>query len=114
MDATAHESLAQKYQIQGFPTLKIFGADKSRPIDYQGQRTAEAIVTEGMKLANQLVRERKLGKNKGGSKDGKSDKKKSKAPKSAVVELNDANFNALVMGSNDLWMVEFYAPWFVI
>ena len=30
---------------------------------------------------------------------------------SAVVELTDANFNALVMESTDHWLVEFYAPW---
>lgn len=54
VDATQHESLAQKYQIQGFPTLKIFGVDKRSPSDYQGQRTADAIIAETMKLTNQL------------------------------------------------------------
>jgi protein disulfide-isomerase A6 len=28
-----------------------------------------------------------------------------------VVILTDANFDELVMHSNDLWLVEFYAPW---
>jgi protein disulfide-isomerase A6 len=45
VDATAAQSLASKYQIQGFPTIKIFGADKKSPTDYQGERTADAIVT---------------------------------------------------------------------
>ena len=30
---------------------------------------------------------------------------------SAVVDLTEANFNALVMESTDHWIVEFYAPW---
>lgn len=28
-----------------------------------------------------------------------------------VVELTDANFEKLVFGSKDLWLVEFFAPW---
>lgn len=56
VDATAHESLAQKYQIQGFPTIKVFGADKKKPVDYQGQRTADGIVAEAMTQTNQLGR----------------------------------------------------------
>jgi protein disulfide-isomerase A6 len=29
----------------------------------------------------------------------------------AVIELNQANFDDLVMRSKDIWIVEFYAPW---
>jgi thioredoxin-like negative regulator of GroEL len=32
---------------------------------------------------------------------------------SAVVDLTEANFNALVMESTDHWIVDFYAPWYV-
>ena len=28
-----------------------------------------------------------------------------------VVELTEANFNREVVQSQDLWLVEFYAPW---
>lgn len=28
-----------------------------------------------------------------------------------VVELTEANFKTRVLQSNDLWFVEFYAPW---
>ena len=116
VDATVHESLAQKYQVQGFPTLKIFGADKKAPIDYQGQRTADGIISETMKATNQLIKDRKAGKAKssgGGSSSGGEKKAKPKAQKkgSDVVELTEANFNALVMESNDHWLVEFFAPW---
>ena len=30
---------------------------------------------------------------------------------SKVVELTDSNFEELVLGSDDLWLVEFFAPW---
>mmetsp|Transcript_27363 Transcript_27363/g.45896 ORF Transcript_27363/g.45896 Transcript_27363/m.45896 type:complete len:439 (+) Transcript_27363:55-1371(+) len=113
VDATQHESLAQKYQIQGFPTIKVFGADKKSPTDYQGQRTTDAIVTEAMKQASNLVKSRKNGGSKSSkSKSGGSkDKAKSGGSKKDVIELTDINFNALVMESNDPWIVEFYAPW---
>jgi len=35
VDATVHQKVAQKYGIQGFPTIKVFGADKRSPTDYQ-------------------------------------------------------------------------------
>lgn len=122
VDATAHESLAQKYQIQGFPTIKVFGADKRSPVDYQGARTADGIISQAMKSANQLVKDRKAGKssksssNSGGESAGaageKKPKKKSEKKKSAMQELDEASFNALVLDSNDHWLVEFYAPWY--
>lgn len=30
-----------------------------------------------------------------------------------VIELTDSNFNEKVLQSNELWMVEFFAPWYV-
>jgi protein disulfide-isomerase A6 len=46
VDATANERLAQRFGIQGFPTIKFFGPfkdNKAAPIDYQFERKAEAI-----------------------------------------------------------------------
>lgn len=28
-----------------------------------------------------------------------------------VIELTDGNFEDLVLNSNDMWLVEFFAPW---
>jgi len=36
VDADAHKQLAGQYGIKGFPTIKIFGANKNQPEDYQG------------------------------------------------------------------------------
>lgn len=115
VDATTSESLAQKYQIQGFPTLKVFGADKKAPVDYQGQRTADGIISEAMKAANQLVKDRKKGKSSSSSSSSGSkssgSKGGSKSSGSAVVTLTEDNFKELVLDSGDHWLVEFYAPW---
>uniref|UniRef100_A0A0A9CPU1 PDIL2-3 n=1 Tax=Arundo donax TaxID=35708 RepID=A0A0A9CPU1_ARUDO len=32
-----------KYNVQGFPTILVFGADKESPVPYQGARVASAI-----------------------------------------------------------------------
>lgn len=112
VDATVAQSLGQKYQVQGYPTIKVFGEDKKSPTDYQGQRTADGIVSEAMKLTNKLVKDRKAGKSKGkSSSTGSKPKAKKSKGGSDVVTLTDANFNKLVMDSPDHWLVEFYAPW---
>jgi protein disulfide isomerase len=42
LDATAHKKSAEKNQIQGFPTIKLF--INGNPMDYNGDRTAEAVI----------------------------------------------------------------------
>lgn len=42
VDATVEKELAEKYQIQGFPALKLFV--NGEPIEYNGERTEEAIL----------------------------------------------------------------------
>lgn len=116
VDATEspNANLAQKYGVQGYPTLKLFGSDKKKPKDYEGPRTGDAIVTECMKATNQLVKDRKAGKTSSNNPGQKPPPKASSGGKkggSSVIELNEMNFNALVMESTDHWLVEFYAPW---
>ncbi|ORY49995.1 thioredoxin-domain-containing protein [Rhizoclosmatium globosum] len=43
-DAESNKPLCGQYQVQGFPTLKVFGKNKKSPQDYQGERKAKAIV----------------------------------------------------------------------
>lgn len=119
VDGTAPggEDLMKKYSVQGFPTIKFFGANKRSPKDYEGARTGDAMISEVVKQVGRMVKERTKGGNGKGSSSSSSGSKagqqKAKRPPSAnaVVELTDTNFNALVMDSPDLWLVEFFAPW---
>lgn len=36
VDMTTQQSVGSPYGIKGFPTLKFFGADKKKPLDYNG------------------------------------------------------------------------------
>lgn len=36
VDMTQHQSVGALYNVKGFPTIKIFGANKIVPVDYQG------------------------------------------------------------------------------
>ena len=38
-----YQSLMSRYNVQGFPTILLFGADKDSPIPYEGARSASAI-----------------------------------------------------------------------
>ncbi|XP_054015240.1 protein disulfide-isomerase A6 homolog [Hylaeus anthracinus] len=102
VNADEHKSLGSKYGIQGFPTIKIFGAG-SKPDDFSGPRSASGIVDAALNAVSQKAR-RALG---GKKSSGDSKFKESKD----VVELTDENFDKVVMNSDDLWLVEFYAPW---
>ena len=42
LDATVHKKAAENYKIQGFPTIKLFV--NGHPIDFDGERKAEAVV----------------------------------------------------------------------
>ena len=48
LDATVHQATAQKYGVQGYPSIKFFPGgkkDKSSATDYDGGRTSGDIVT---------------------------------------------------------------------
>ena len=36
MNADEHQQLGGRYGVKGFPIIKIFGANKNKPTDYQG------------------------------------------------------------------------------
>merc|ERR1712079_745723 len=108
VDCDVHKQLCGQYGVQGFPTIKVFGANKNKPEDYQGGRTADAIVQAAQKSAQKLVQDRLGGKSSsGGGKSGGG----GGGAKGEVVELTDSNFEKLVMKSEDMWLVEFFAPW---
>ncbi|XP_038052123.1 protein disulfide-isomerase A6 homolog [Patiria miniata] len=117
VDATEHQAVGSQYGVRGFPTIKIFGANKQKPTDYQGARSADAITTEALKVAKDVVNGRLSGKKSGGGGggdrggSGRSGDSGGKASDKDVITLTDSNFEEEVLDSTDPWLVEFYAPW---
>lgn len=110
VDMTAHQSVGQPYGIQGFPTIKVFGANKNKPTDYQGARTADAFQEFAFKALREMINERSRGSGSSGG-GGQRDGGRKDSGEDAVVKLTDDNFNELVVESDEPWLVEFYAPW---
>lgn len=50
LDATIHKEFAGQHRIQGFPTMKLFIG--GNPVDYQGERTLDAMVAFIEKKSN--------------------------------------------------------------
>lgn len=56
VDATAQTKLAERFSIQGFPTLKFFKGDASASKEYDGGRTSEDIQKWVVKKSGPAVR----------------------------------------------------------
>uniref|UniRef100_A0A8D2NGB5 Protein disulfide-isomerase A6 n=2 Tax=Zonotrichia albicollis TaxID=44394 RepID=A0A8D2NGB5_ZONAL len=110
VDADKHQSLGGQYGVRGFPTIKIFGANKNKAEDYQGGRTSDAIVEAALSALRSLVKERLSGRS-GGYSSGRQSRESGGGDKKDVIELTDDSFDKNVINSDDVWMVEFYAPW---
>ena len=56
VDATVHQKLAQKYQIQGYPTIKVFAPGKGdkKVEEYQGPRDTSGIVQYALNKLEQF------------------------------------------------------------
>ncbi|XP_017776096.1 PREDICTED: protein disulfide-isomerase A6 [Nicrophorus vespilloides] len=104
VNADEHRSIGGQYSVQGFPTIKIFGANKQKPEDFNGARTADALIDAALAAIKSKVKG-KHGSSSGGSSGGGS------GNADDVIELTDSNFDKLVLQSEDMWLVEFFAPW---
>ena len=115
VDMTKHESFGGQYGIKGFPTIKLFIGNKDKPVDYGGERTAAAMADF---VKREVKAQEAVKGGKGGSKSSSSsssDKKSgsssgSKSSGAKVVEVTESTFQQLVLDSDDLWLVEFFAP----
>ncbi|CAG2107549.1 unnamed protein product [Medioppia subpectinata] len=110
VDADAHNSLGSRFGVKGFPTIKIFGANKKTPVDYSGPRSSGGLIDAAFKELRKVVDSRAGGGSSGGGSSGGSGGKRG-GDKKDVIELTDANFEEKVLKSDDLWLVEFFAPW---
>ena len=91
------------------PTTKVTSATKAlfvakKPFDSLGGRSAKDIVSSALDAAKQLALDRLNGKSSGSKSSGSG----SDNSKTEVIELTDDNFEALVLNSQDLWLVEFF------
>lgn len=90
VDADAHRALGGRFGVKGFPTLKWFPRGTTEPEDYEGGRSAEDMMN--------FINER-TGLNK-----------RLKTEPTAVVHLDESNFDQVVKDPNANVLVEFYAP----
>ncbi|XP_002732815.1 protein disulfide-isomerase A4-like [Saccoglossus kowalevskii] len=88
VDATEESELGTRYDVSGYPTLKVFR--KGEAFNYEGPREEEGIVKYMKEQADPNW----------------------KPPPEAVITLTEANFDEIV-NEAELILVEFYAPWFV-
>uniref|UniRef100_A0A1A7WX11 Protein disulfide-isomerase A4 n=1 Tax=Iconisemion striatum TaxID=60296 RepID=A0A1A7WX11_9TELE len=86
VDATLASTLASRFDVSGYPTIKIL--KNGEPVDYDGDRTEKAIV-ERVKEVSQPDW---------------------KPPPEATLVLTKDNFDDTVNDA-DIILVEFYAPW---
>ncbi|XP_017309171.1 protein disulfide-isomerase A4 [Ictalurus punctatus] len=86
VDATVASALASKFEVSGYPTIKIL--KKGEAVDYDGARTEKAIVERVKEVAQPDW----------------------KPPPEATLVLTKDNFDDVVNNA-DIILVEFYAPW---
>ena len=141
VDMTQEQSVGAPYNIQGYPTLKVFGSNKNSPTDYNGERTAKAIVDQMVSEVRKVATERLGGKSNGSS--GSTGSQGSKGSGQCgggskcggnhgshgshgsqgsqgsgheegadTVVLTGDNFKELVTDQDSVgWLIIFYAPW---
>lgn len=65
VNADEHKDLGGKYGIRGFPTIKIFGANKNKPEDYSGARSTQGLVDAALAAIKSKVNANMGGKSGG-------------------------------------------------
>ena len=112
VDMTTDQAVGAPYDIKGFPTIQFFGTNKNSPIDYQGARTAQAIIDFLLTQAKSVAQNRLTGgKSSGSSNSGNAGGHKAHTG-SGAIEITADNFNELVVNQNkNVFMVMFFAPW---
>lgn len=78
-DNKLEQELGGQYGVKGFPTIKVFMADKNKPIDYNGARTAMGMAEYAVKALGEQVMGRLGGGKKSSSSSGGGSKPGGKA-----------------------------------
>lgn len=61
VDCTAHQSTCGQFQVQGYPTIKVFGSNKESPSEYQSGRDSGSIIAEANKAWAANAKPREVG-----------------------------------------------------
>lgn len=101
--------IASDYGVNGFPTVKLFGDDKKKPLDVKS-RDPNDILTQVMQAIQTAVQERGNGGQSRGSSGNSNSNSKSQGS-SKVVQLTSANFAEKVYNNDQVLLVAFAAPW---
>eukprot|EP01013_Petalomonas_cantuscygni_P036820 TRINITY_DN67528_c0_g1_i1.p1 TRINITY_DN67528_c0_g1~~TRINITY_DN67528_c0_g1_i1.p1 ORF type:complete len:405 (+),score=87.89 TRINITY_DN67528_c0_g1_i1:162-1376(+) len=100
VDATEHSSLAAKYGVQGYPTIKVFGLDKNKPKDYRSGRSAADLVSSAKSALKAMESE------------SRGEKVRPESPYGDdVVVLSADDFDETISKATKPVLVKFYAPW---
>ncbi|XP_061522116.1 protein disulfide-isomerase A4 isoform X2 [Phycodurus eques] len=86
VDATQAKDLGSRFEVSGYPTIKIL--KRGEPVDYDGDRTEKAIVARVREISHPDW----------------------KPPPEVTLVLTKDNFDETVNNA-DIILVEFYAPW---
>ncbi len=116
IDADKERAIGGKYGIQGFPTVKFFGVDKDKPVEYNSARKAESVIDFMLEKAKAIINDRlnmntKSNNNAGGQQQQQNQKTAGSDDGKDVIELTDDNFDSTVFNDENMWLVAFYAPW---
>lgn len=110
VDVEKFKDLANNYKIQDLPKIYIFGSNKNQPLNYEGKRTAKNLAETALKAVHDEVNKAITGK-RPSSKSDSTNTKEFYLNSENVRVLTDSNFENVVLESDDLWLINFYAPW---
>lgn len=123
VDCDNYGDLAQKYGVNGFPTVKLFYTDNKsniKSIDYQGNRTPQDLINWTFSTAKKIALKKISSSSSNNNNKSRSSNKSNSgnngksgfySSDSSVINLSDSNFEDKVKNDNNLWLIEFYAPW---
>lgn len=113
VNAEKHETLGERFQIEGFPTIRWFPAQSNKPTAryYQGQLNLDSLKKYvDRKLATEKTKEQMSTNTEVDADEVDAHAPPSVDDSATVVALNESNFETII-GKDKPALVEFYAPW---
>ena len=109
VDATVGvgQRIANAYGVKEFPSLYIFGNDKTKPKQYNGKRDLQEVIT-ALTEETAILFSSRFRAAAGGA---EQQQKKNGSNKSHVLQLNNDNFEQQILTNPQVSMVAFVAPW---